>query len=196
VNTDPAGITTISGTGWYADLLVATTGTAPATVTTINKVYTFSTWKIDGTEVTGNPVSVVMDAPHTATATYTEETKASIAIATDKTTYHERDVMNVSLGLKTGSVNLPVRIIVALMFPDGSILITLDVTLTLPAGLDTRLTLHTITLPSLPTGRYYWLAFLFDPDTMEIIAWDYATWTFEAPASSLVAIPSLQVKIP
>jgi len=70
VNTDPAGITTISGAGWYDQGLTATTGTAPTTVTSGSIMYKFTTWKKDGIPVAGNPVSVLMDAPHTATACY------------------------------------------------------------------------------------------------------------------------------
>ena len=194
VNTDPAGLVTISGTGWYNAGTTAATGTAPSTVTSGGIVYTFKTWKKDGTAVSGNPISVLMDAPHTATATYQ---KTSIAIDTDKTTYRAGSTMNVTLGVKNPGAALPVRLIIALMLPDSSIIIFYDATLTLPAGLDVSFTLLYFTMPTIPAGNYYWLAFLFDPTTMNVISWDYAPWTFEAPsAPTIAAIPASPAKIP
>jgi hypothetical protein len=70
VNTDPTGITTISGTGWYDKDTTATTGKAPATVSSGGNLYTFSTWKEDGTAMAGNPINVLMNTTHTATAFY------------------------------------------------------------------------------------------------------------------------------
>lgn len=122
----------------------------------------------------------------------------TIEINTDKTTYTEGDSMTVTLRLTNpGGADLPVTLAIALMFPDGSILITTILPLTLPAGLDFTGTLGTFTLPSLPAGTYYWLALLLDPATTEVIASDYAPWAFEvSKVSMLVAIPSLRTKIP
>jgi PKD repeat protein len=70
VNTDPSGVTTIPGEGWYnegtnVDL------TAPDTVPVSTGVrYKFSYWDVDGTPKSGNPITVTMDANHTATAHY------------------------------------------------------------------------------------------------------------------------------
>ena len=67
VKTNPTGIATISGEGWY-DETASVTLTAPTV-----QNYTFSYWDVDslsrGNGV--NPISVLMDAPHTATAHYT-----------------------------------------------------------------------------------------------------------------------------
>jgi PKD repeat protein len=71
VNTEPEGIAAISGRGWYDENTIATTGTAPDTIPFYNIAFAFSTWKKDGTPVTGNPANIFMDAPHTATAFYT-----------------------------------------------------------------------------------------------------------------------------
>src|SRR3990170_4123423 len=74
MNTNPSGISAISGSGWYDDKTVVTTGTAPTTVTSGSVVYTFSTWKKDGVAVSGNPINIIMDAPHSAIAYYTSPT--------------------------------------------------------------------------------------------------------------------------
>lgn len=69
VKTDPPGITTIPGEGWY-DAPATATLTAP-TVTN----YQFSYWDVDGTSRGNgvNPIGVTMNAPHTATAHYTPQ---------------------------------------------------------------------------------------------------------------------------
>jgi hypothetical protein len=64
VKTDPEGLVTISGEGWY-DEGTDVTLTAP-TVTCHLFVY----WDVDGTNTEGNPITVHMDAAHTATAHY------------------------------------------------------------------------------------------------------------------------------
>jgi PKD repeat protein len=67
VRTDPPGITTIPGEGWY-DPSQSVQLTAPTV-----SGYTFQYWDVDGTQVAGNPIAVVMNAPHTATAHYTPQ---------------------------------------------------------------------------------------------------------------------------
>jgi hypothetical protein len=66
VGTIPAGITAIPGQGWY-DVLTSVTLTAPPVTD-----YTFNHWKVDGiSRGTGvNPITVTMDAAHTAVAYY------------------------------------------------------------------------------------------------------------------------------
>ena len=73
VNTDPNSLESISGSDWYDSGASVTTGAAPSSVTSQSKTYTFSTWKVDGSSVSGNPISINMNAPHTATAVYTTE---------------------------------------------------------------------------------------------------------------------------
>lgn len=71
VKTDPEGITTIPGENWYNEGTEVTL-TAPDTVPVLFGVrYKFSYWDVDGTPKTSNPITVVMDANHTATAHYT-----------------------------------------------------------------------------------------------------------------------------
>ena len=72
VRTDPAGITTIPGQGWYPTNTNVTL-TAPAYVNvSINTRYRFNYWDVDeasrGSNV--NPITVFMNANHTATAHY------------------------------------------------------------------------------------------------------------------------------
>ncbi|MEM3640972.1 MAG: immunoglobulin domain-containing protein, partial [Candidatus Bathyarchaeia archaeon] len=69
VRTDPPGIVTIPGEGWY-NPAQSVQLTAPAVVG-----YTFQYWDVDGaTQGNGvNPITVTMDAPHTATAHYTAQ---------------------------------------------------------------------------------------------------------------------------
>jgi len=63
VKTIPSGIT-ISGEGWYNSSL-----SVQLTAPTVSG-YTFNYWDVDGTQLNGNPITVVMNASHTATAHY------------------------------------------------------------------------------------------------------------------------------
>ena len=64
VRTDPSGIATIPGEGWY-DYLTNVPLTAPSV-----GGFEFLNWDVDGTTKPGNPIQVPMDTPHTATAHY------------------------------------------------------------------------------------------------------------------------------
>jgi len=64
VKTDPAGLVTIPGEGWYDECTYVDL-TAPSVT-----CHLFVYWDVDGTVVPGNPIDVHMDAPHTATAHY------------------------------------------------------------------------------------------------------------------------------
>jgi hypothetical protein len=66
VKTDPPGAATISGEGWY-DESAAVTLTAPP----VSGSFRFWGWDIDGVpQGTTNPITVTMNANHTATAHY------------------------------------------------------------------------------------------------------------------------------
>ena len=67
VQVDPSGITTILGEGWYNESETVTL-TAPDVAG-----YQFNYWDVDGVSQGAgvNPITVNMDAPHTATAHYT-----------------------------------------------------------------------------------------------------------------------------
>ena len=70
VKTDPEGITTIPGENWYNEgTQVTLTAPDPVPVSTGIR-YKFLYWDVDGTQVNGNPITVGMDANHTATAHY------------------------------------------------------------------------------------------------------------------------------
>jgi len=69
VKTEPEGIVTISGEGWY-DEGANVTLTAPMYVQVGDVRYRFDCWKVDTLIVSDNPTTVYMDAPHTATARY------------------------------------------------------------------------------------------------------------------------------
>ena len=83
VNTEPAGITSISGSGWYDAGSTATTGIAPDNV----DGYEFSTWKVDGNPVSGNPISVTMNDAHTATACYVSIEKPDLTLSPGDITF-------------------------------------------------------------------------------------------------------------
>jgi len=75
VQTDPLGLATIPGEGWY-DYCEIVELTAPTAVG-----YDFSYWDVDGGTVPGNPIQVHMDGPHTATAHYIEIPPLSVSIS-------------------------------------------------------------------------------------------------------------------
>ncbi|MGB9134840.1 MAG: hypothetical protein WCC63_04570, partial [Candidatus Bathyarchaeia archaeon] len=73
VETDPLGITTITGEGWYNNATDVEL-TSPSTVPVSTGVrYDFRYWDVDGASqgLGVNPITVIMNANHTATAHYT-----------------------------------------------------------------------------------------------------------------------------
>jgi hypothetical protein len=73
VKTDPEGVTTILGEGWY-DQNTTVNLTAPDNINISTGVrYKFTQWSVDGVSqgIGVNPINVVMDTNHTATAHYT-----------------------------------------------------------------------------------------------------------------------------
>jgi len=76
VKTDPLGIATISGEGWY-DLASSVTLTAPAV-----QNYTFGYWDVDGANQGNgtNPITTTMNAAHVATAHYVYSTPLTVHI--------------------------------------------------------------------------------------------------------------------
>jgi hypothetical protein len=76
VRTDPLGVTSIPGEGWY-DSAASVTLTAPSV-----QNYTFGYWDVDGTSQ-GNgtkPITTTMNAPHVATAHYAYSTPLTVHI--------------------------------------------------------------------------------------------------------------------
>jgi hypothetical protein len=73
VTTRPPSLVTIPGEGWY-NASASVSLTAPTVLD-----YNFINWIVDGSNVTGNPITVTMNAPHTATAYYQAVTSPSPA---------------------------------------------------------------------------------------------------------------------
>ena len=71
VQTDPAGIKTIPGQGFY-ELGTKVNLTAPLEVNTPDNKYLFAFWDVDGADQLyfANSIQVCIDKPHTATAVY------------------------------------------------------------------------------------------------------------------------------
>ena len=70
VKTEPAGLIEIAGQGWYSDGSSVSL-TAPHYVyVSLGTRYKFGYWDIDGTLVAGNPIVLLMNDNHTATAHY------------------------------------------------------------------------------------------------------------------------------
>jgi hypothetical protein len=79
VAVNPAELPKLSGEGWYDEGASVTTGTAtPVIPTGSDTQYVFKTWLVDGTPKLGNPVTIVMDAPHAVTADYKTQYKLTV----------------------------------------------------------------------------------------------------------------------
>jgi len=79
VTVNPSELATLSGSGWCDEGASVTTGTATAMIPSGSGTqYVFKTWLVDGTANLGNPVTIVMDAPHTVTAEYKTQYKLTV----------------------------------------------------------------------------------------------------------------------
>lgn len=70
VKSEPEGIVTLDGEGWYAENEVVVMDTMPGAFKQGQTSYRFIEWLEDGEAKTGNSVSVVMDAPHSMVAKF------------------------------------------------------------------------------------------------------------------------------
>jgi hypothetical protein len=71
VNTDPSGVAQVTGGGWITAGSTVQTSQAPDTLAgAAGTRYAFKGWTVDGALQSGNPISLTMDKPHTAVATY------------------------------------------------------------------------------------------------------------------------------
>jgi len=118
---NPYNVTTISGDGWYENGTVATTGTAELSIHGVGVRYVFLTWVVDGSNVSGNPVWVTADSPHTAIALYETIYSSSISLLSlslDKIQKGETILVNGSItpAIEGATVTLTYR------RPDGSLL--------------------------------------------------------------------------
>jgi len=79
VAVNPSELATLSGEGWYDGGTSVATGTAtPVIPSGSDTQYVFKTWLVDGTSKLGNPITVVMDSPHTVTAEYKAQYKLTV----------------------------------------------------------------------------------------------------------------------
>jgi len=79
VTVNPSELPKLSGEGWYDEGASVTTGTAtPVIPSGSDTQYVFKTWLVDGTPELGNPVTMVMDAPHAVTAEYKTQYKLTV----------------------------------------------------------------------------------------------------------------------
>jgi PKD repeat protein len=88
VKTDPTGITTIPGEGFYTNN-TSVTLTAPTYANVLtNARYRFNYWDVDGTSQGSgiNPITVLMRANHTATAHYLQQYYLTVTSAYDSPT--------------------------------------------------------------------------------------------------------------
>jgi hypothetical protein len=81
VQTDPLGIVTIPGEGWYAECTHVTLAAPQYVYVSGDTRYVFDHWDVDTVTVPGNPIDVHMDAPHVATAHYV--TQYYLTVQTD-----------------------------------------------------------------------------------------------------------------
>ena len=71
VATDPDGITTVTGGGWFKAGSTVQTNQVPNTVAgSAGTQYAFKGWEVDGAAQSGNGISSTMDKPHKAVAKY------------------------------------------------------------------------------------------------------------------------------
>jgi hypothetical protein len=74
VETDPSGITQVTGGGWYSAGSSVQTNQAPQMVAgSTGTQYVFKGWQVNGSPQTGNPISLTLDKPYTAVAKYTTQ---------------------------------------------------------------------------------------------------------------------------
>ncbi len=71
VATSPVGVAQVTGAGWIKSGSSVQTSQAPDTLNgSAGTKYVFKGWMVDGALQPGNPISITMDKPHTAVATY------------------------------------------------------------------------------------------------------------------------------
>jgi hypothetical protein len=71
VATSPVGVAQVTGAGWIKAGSSIQTSQAPDTLNgSAGTKYVFKGWMVDGALQPGNPISIAMDKPHTAVATY------------------------------------------------------------------------------------------------------------------------------
>ena len=80
LDVSPAGTIAVDGEGWYDGGAQVMMGEAPDMVDAgAGTRHVFSSWSVDGAEVAGNPVAVVMDSDHSVVAVYTTQHYLEVA---------------------------------------------------------------------------------------------------------------------
>ena len=182
-----AGTTYTHGqTGQYAAGSYTVTANAPSG-------WTFSNWvTTGGVTISGSTATVT--GTGTIKAVFTQIT-ASFKIWTDKTTYKIGETMKVYVRVKNPGAALPVRALMYLKLPDGTLYgPLLDMTTTIPAGYDSGDVLwQTFTIPSAPLATYTWIAELRNPTTSALIS--QSTWQWQLLAATTTETPVTNVII-
>jgi hypothetical protein len=71
VGSDPSGVTPVTGSGWFPAGTTVQTSQVPQTVAGgAGTQYAFKEWEVNGVAQSGNPISLTLDKPYTATAKY------------------------------------------------------------------------------------------------------------------------------
>ena len=71
IDANPPNVSVGAGSRWYGSGESATTSTAQTKIDVDSGTqYAFQGWNLDGSPTVGNPVTVIMDKPHTVTAVY------------------------------------------------------------------------------------------------------------------------------
>jgi hypothetical protein len=79
VETDPTGITQVTGGGWFSAGTSVQTNQAPQMVAgSTGTQYAFKGWEVNGSPQTGNPISLTLDKPYTAIANYSTEYQLAV----------------------------------------------------------------------------------------------------------------------
>ncbi len=82
VDTDPSGVTQVTGGGWFpAGTLVQTSQASQVVAGSTGTQYAFKGWQINGTPQSGNPLSITLDKPYTAIAKYTTQYQLAVVSA-------------------------------------------------------------------------------------------------------------------
>ena len=79
LDTDPSGVTPVTGGGWFPSGTSVQTSQAPQMVAGgAGTQYAFKGWQINGTPQSGNPISITLDKPYTAIAKYTTQYQLTV----------------------------------------------------------------------------------------------------------------------
>ncbi len=82
VDTDPSGVTQVTGGGWFpAGTSVQTSQASQVVAGSTGTQYAFKGWQINGTPQSGNPISITLDKPYTAIAKYTTQYQLAVVSA-------------------------------------------------------------------------------------------------------------------